>query len=446
MADRRRGRPSGARRLPGLLPRPLTRERPRGHPRDPRRQAVLPAARRRAAPAHGRPAVEPPLPLLSRAGRVRPDRLLPSRARRRLRRAAVARGLQRRLPPGRSRAHRGRRDAIPARPGGRARLGSLPRPPLCGATRSPSWPSGPARPRTRGDPRCPRLPPRRPAPVQAGAALGQRRSPCSAQPRRRARRRHRGTRRRERGRARLGAARGGAAGPGARQAAQRRRGGPRSGRRARRDVGVLRGDDGDGSRTSSRSAHPAPRVPMLAIDHVALSQPFDAFDEAVLFYRTLLGLEPGGSQDLAAPDGLVRSRALSDGGGPAGAQRPRARRAGRAALQHVAFLCDDVLAVARAMRERGPDRCRSRTTTTTTSTRGSTSNPGSSRSSASWTSSSTATRAEARSCTATRRPSGACSSRWSSAGAATRATERPTRRSAWPRNVGRAPAAPRRLT
>ena len=73
-----------------------------------------------------------------------------------------------------------------------------------------------------------------------------------------------------------------------------------------------------------------PAVSMLAIDHVALSQPFDAFDEAVLFYRTLLGLEPGASQDLAAPDGLVRSRALGDERGPPGAQRPRAGRAGRA--------------------------------------------------------------------------------------------------------------------
>ena len=66
VADRRRGRPSGARRLPGLLPRPLARHRPRGHPRDPRRQAVLPAARRCAAPAHGRPAVEPPPTAASR--------------------------------------------------------------------------------------------------------------------------------------------------------------------------------------------------------------------------------------------------------------------------------------------------------------------------------------------------------------------------------------------
>ena len=52
-----------------------------------------------------------------------------------------------------------------------------------------------------------------------------------------------------------------------------------------------------------------------AIDHVVLSQPFDYFDEAALFYRSILGLEPHASQDLAGPDGLLRSRSLSDPGG-----------------------------------------------------------------------------------------------------------------------------------
>ena len=94
---------------------------------------------------------------------------------------------------------------------------------------------------------------------------------------------------------------------------------------------------------------------MLAIDHVALSQPFDAFDEAVLFYRTLLGLEPGASQDLAAPDGLVRSRALSDGVVRLALNVPVLGAQDEPAAQHVAFRCDDVLAIARAMREHGID-------------------------------------------------------------------------------------------
>ena len=435
------GRPSGARRLPGLLPRPLTRHRPGGHPRDPCRQAVLPAARRCAAPAHGRPAVEPPLPLLPGQGAFDLTGFSRHVLARRRRRPPVARGLQRRLPPGRSRsAPRSTR----CDPCSSWRMGSgsgrCPRPPLCGATRSPSSARrarlGGGR---RADPRCPRLPPRRPAPVQAGAALGQRRSPRPAQPRRRARRRRRGTRRRERGRARLGAARGGAARPGARQAAQRRRGGPRSGRRARRDVGVLRRRRRGmalGLRRARR--HPAPRDP-------------DARDRPRRPVAAVRRLRRGGAllPDAARPGAggqpgsrrAGRPRAQPGAqrrGGPPGAQRPRARRAGRAGAA-----ARRVPVRRRPRRRQGDARARS--------------DPlpipdnyyddldarldlaGSSRSSASWTSSSTATRAEARSCTATRRPSGACSSRWSSAGAATTATERPTRRSAWPRNVGRAP-------
>ena len=95
-----------------------------------------------------------------------------------------------------------------------------------------------------------------------------------------------------------------------------------------------------------------------AIDHVVLSQPFDYFDEAALFYRSILGLEPHASQDLAGPDGLVRSRSLSDPGGRVrlaltvprlggGEQGPSGQ------LQHIAFVTDDALATARRMRDVG---------------------------------------------------------------------------------------------
>ena len=43
-----------------------------------------------------------------------------------------------------------------------------------------------------------------------------------------------------------------------------------------------------------------------AIDHIALAQPFDYFDEAALFYRSVLGLQPMDSLEFAGPDGLVR--------------------------------------------------------------------------------------------------------------------------------------------
>jgi 4-hydroxyphenylpyruvate dioxygenase len=40
------------------------------------------------------------------------------------------------------------------------------------------------------------------------------------------------------------------------------------------------------------------------IDHIALAQPFDLFDQAALFYRSVLGLEPLDSVELAAPAGV----------------------------------------------------------------------------------------------------------------------------------------------
>jgi 4-hydroxyphenylpyruvate dioxygenase len=94
------------------------------------------------------------------------------------------------------------------------------------------------------------------------------------------------------------------------------------------------------------------------IDHVALSQPFDYFDEAALFYRSVLGLEPRESLELAAPDGLVRSRAIADAAGRVRLALNVPVLAGGAAehaggLQHVAFRCADAFAVARAMHERG---------------------------------------------------------------------------------------------
>jgi 3-dehydroshikimate dehydratase len=98
-------------------------------------------------------------------------------------------------------------------------------------------------------------------------------------------------------------------------------------------------------------------VPIDRIDHITLAQPFEAFDEAALFYRSVLDLRPGARAELAAPHGLVRSRAVASANrrvrialnvpALAGTQH------GQAELQHVAFSCGDVIAAARAMRDRG---------------------------------------------------------------------------------------------
>ncbi|MGY1704575.1 bifunctional sugar phosphate isomerase/epimerase/4-hydroxyphenylpyruvate dioxygenase family protein [Geodermatophilus sp. SYSU D00697] len=98
---------------------------------------------------------------------------------------------------------------------------------------------------------------------------------------------------------------------------------------------------------------------LTRVDHVGLTQPFDAFDEAGLFYRAVLGLEPQEVTELAAPFGLVRTRAVA---GPDRAVRlalsvSALRRGGWAPgvpePQYVAFATDDIVATARALRAAG---------------------------------------------------------------------------------------------
>jgi 4-hydroxyphenylpyruvate dioxygenase len=93
---------------------------------------------------------------------------------------------------------------------------------------------------------------------------------------------------------------------------------------------------------------------ITGIDHVALSQPFDSFDEAALFYRSVLGLELETGLELAAPDGLVRRRAArsADGSVRFALSVPLVGNGG-SELQHVAFSCGDIFAAARTMRDRG---------------------------------------------------------------------------------------------
>jgi 4-hydroxyphenylpyruvate dioxygenase len=96
------------------------------------------------------------------------------------------------------------------------------------------------------------------------------------------------------------------------------------------------------------------------VDHVALAQPFDHFDEAALFYRSVLGLQPQHSSEVAAPFGLVRNRTVTD---PAGRvriglsvsvlRRGTEWQPGVTDPQHLAFASDDVLAAARAARTAG---------------------------------------------------------------------------------------------
>jgi 4-hydroxyphenylpyruvate dioxygenase len=98
---------------------------------------------------------------------------------------------------------------------------------------------------------------------------------------------------------------------------------------------------------------------LTTTDHLGLAQPFDHFDEAGLFYHSVLGLSQLAAGEYAAPFGLMRSRAFTN-----------ADRTVRLALtvallrrgdwapavvdpQHVAFATDDIFATADALAQLG---------------------------------------------------------------------------------------------
>jgi 4-hydroxyphenylpyruvate dioxygenase len=102
------------------------------------------------------------------------------------------------------------------------------------------------------------------------------------------------------------------------------------------------------------------------IDHVNLAQPWQHFDEAVLFYTSALALEPQPYAEVASPSGLVRSQIMQtsdravrlvlnlapviqqDGADSGTLQR-------RTYQEHIAFAVDDLVATASAARDRGLD-------------------------------------------------------------------------------------------
>jgi 4-hydroxyphenylpyruvate dioxygenase len=95
---------------------------------------------------------------------------------------------------------------------------------------------------------------------------------------------------------------------------------------------------------------------LTGIDHVNLAQPWQSFDEAVLFYSSVLSLQSSSSQDVAGPTGLVRSQVVrSDDGAIRLALNvaPLAFEHPRGFPQHVAFTTADVVSAARAARAHG---------------------------------------------------------------------------------------------
>jgi sugar phosphate isomerase/epimerase/4-hydroxyphenylpyruvate dioxygenase-like putative hemolysin len=101
-----------------------------------------------------------------------------------------------------------------------------------------------------------------------------------------------------------------------------------------------------------------PTTPALltGTDHVSRTESVDDFDQTSLFYRSVLGLQPGHTVELTAPFGLIRSRAASDPGQHVRITLNTAplRRGDWAPAvpnpQHVAFATDDAVAVAKVAR------------------------------------------------------------------------------------------------
>jgi 4-hydroxyphenylpyruvate dioxygenase len=89
------------------------------------------------------------------------------------------------------------------------------------------------------------------------------------------------------------------------------------------------------------------------IDHVNLTQPWQDFDEAVLFYTSVLALDPDRSTEVAGPRGLVRSQVMRTPDGAVRLPLNVSPLGSPSTTQHVAFACNDVAALARQARDRG---------------------------------------------------------------------------------------------
>ena len=436
VADRRARRPSRARHLPGQLPHPLARLGPGGHPRrSPARRssscswptrrtwswtccsgaATTAASRARAASTSPRCCAR-----RCAAGYAGPLSL------------EVFNDVFRAADPepdGR------RRDALAADPRGRA---ARPPAPLDGYAFAELGLDADLRARDRGDARGARLHPHRPAPLQARAAVGAGRRARRRQPRRGAGRRRAWSR-----------------SPSRRPTPTPRPRAPRRCRprswpaRRRPDEAALRSvaaPDGTSvifcrrlaPRLPARSASAA-AGPLRAIDHLALVAALRLLRRGGALLPLGARPDPHESQELAAPDGLIRSRAVGD---PERRVRlalnvPLGRR-GATELQHIAFACDDALAAARRCADAGVpllripgnyyDDLAARTDL----------DPGRSRSCATRASSTTPT-STASCCTSSPRSSATgCSSRSWSGAAATTATAPPTPPSASARSGRRA--------
>jgi 4-hydroxyphenylpyruvate dioxygenase len=100
---------------------------------------------------------------------------------------------------------------------------------------------------------------------------------------------------------------------------------------------------------------PASPTPIRGIDHVNLSQPWQTFDDAVLFFTSVFGLSADVPTEVPGPKGLVRSQSMRTTDSAVRLLLNVAPHVldNAGMPQHVAFVCSDVIALARAARSRG---------------------------------------------------------------------------------------------
>jgi 4-hydroxyphenylpyruvate dioxygenase len=109
---------------------------------------------------------------------------------------------------------------------------------------------------------------------------------------------------------------------------------------------------------------PTDGVGLRRVDHLAMALPPEAMNEWILFYRSILGLEPQSAIEQAELYGLMRSRAVVD---PRGAVRITLNASeGRNSMMarslatfagpgvhHVALTCDDIFSTMQRLQSRG---------------------------------------------------------------------------------------------
>ena len=103
-----------------------------------------------------------------------------------------------------------------------------------------------------------------------------------------------------------------------------------------------------------RDGMPQGPSPVHGIDHINLSQPWQTAQDAVLFLASVFGPHAEPPTEVPGPTGLIRSQVLRTGGAVRIPLNVAPHALDTADLpQHVAFGCDDVVAVARAARAAG---------------------------------------------------------------------------------------------